>query len=259
MSKILKAPYISIDKENKINIEPPVFNYEAITGIDYDDDDYGDDDEPIYVDDSAELTEETILENARLEAEKIINDARQMAEQIIEDAKTKAMADVENAIEQGKSEGYEQGYTDGMNQAEEMLMEAQGIYEDSVAQRDEMINSAEPDLIELVINIVHKILSSSIKINPQVIINLIKQGISKTTITGNVFIHVSKEDYDYTIENKFSILTMIDGSTKLEIIKDFSLNKGDCIIETPFGNIDCSLEQQFQDLKQNLYYILKNG
>lgn len=252
MSKILKASYISVDNDNKINIQTPVFNYEEFRI--YDDDD---EDEPIYVDDG-EVTEENILANARIRAEQIIGEAKSVAEQMVEEARLKIKSDRQIAIEQGKAEGYDIGYNDGMNQAEEMLTEAQVIYEEAVTQKEDMINSVEPDLINLIIDIVHKILSDSVKINPQVVINLIKQGISKTTITGDVFIHVSELDYDSIVEAKFKIIAMTDGNTKLEIIKDFSLNKGDCIIETPFGNIDCSLEQQFEYLKQSLYYILKN-
>jgi flagellar biosynthesis/type III secretory pathway protein FliH len=42
-------------------------------------------------------------------------------------------------------------------------------------------------------------------------------------------------------------------------VKDLSLNPTDCIIETPYGNIDCSLERQMQDLIENLYYIYEQN
>ena len=114
-------------------------------------------------------------------------------------------------------------------------------------------------MVDLMINVIDKILCKALDLDKSVILNLVRQGFSQTTVTGNVFVRVSDDDYDSVNENKDEIFNMIDSNVKLELIKDMTLGKGDCIIETPFGNIDCGLKQQFEGLKNSLYYVLENG
>ena len=81
---------------------------------------------------------------------------------------------------------------------------------------------------------------------------------SQTKIMGDIFIHVSADDYESAINDKDDIVSSREGSVNIEIIKDLSMNVGDCLIETPFGNIDCGIDQQLKEVKSNLYYILEN-
>jgi flagellar assembly protein FliH len=72
-----------------------------------------------------------------------------------------------------------------------------------------------------------------------------------------IFIHVSKQEYYIVVENLSQLIEATSNSA-IEVIKDLSLNKGDCIIETPFGNVDSSFDMQFEAIKNDLIYILEN-
>jgi len=42
------------------------------------------------------------------------------------------------------------------------------------------------------------------------------------------------------------------------VIKDNSVNQFECFIETPYGNISTSLENQLDNVKDNLEEMIKN-
>ncbi|MCL2699868.1 MAG: FliH/SctL family protein, partial [Defluviitaleaceae bacterium] len=87
---------------------------------------------------------------------------------------------------------------------------------------------------------------------------IIRKGFSESKMSGDITIRVSDADYEATYESREEIQQYADAGAKLEILKDPSLTQGDCIIETPFGAIDCSLDQQSESLKKNLYFISEN-
>lgn len=259
MSKILKAPSIIIDNENKINIDVPTFSKDINLDFDYSLEENESLDEDNYIDEKDSIDEEIILANAKNKADNIIKEAELEAEKIIEEAKIEAENIKMETFEESKKNGYNIGLEEAYAEVEGMKNATENEYNEALKQREIIIDSIEEDMVNLMEKILNKILGDSVNINPKVILSLIKQGLSKNTVSGDVFIHISKDDYDCALEEKETIISFTDGNTNIELIKDFSLNKGDCIIETPFGNIDCSLDQQFQNLKDNLYYILENG
>jgi flagellar assembly protein FliH len=204
-----------------------------------------------------ELSENIII-NATRKSEAMIKEALKEAEEIVREAKEQASRDVDSILAQSREQGYKEGLDNAEYEAGQIRAEADAVLQDAVRERQQMQASLEPEMVDLIIRVLSKLLDDTVKINPQIIMNLIKQGMASSTITGDVSVHVSQYDYETVTENKDEILALADGSVKLEIIKDLSLNQMDCVIETAFGSIDCSLGQKFESLRDNLTYIL-NG
>ncbi len=256
MSRVIKSPYVFFDSNNKVELElispvepPPEFDDSEFTEISLADF------EPVEVQSPEELAEE-ILSKARAEAEEIVNHARQEAQDIY-NVNMQMINEKAKAIEQQSREmGREEGYNQGLAEAEGIKNDAEQVLQQAYAEREELINATEPQLVELIINIIGKLLPEIAELNPQVILNLIKQGLAGSSVVSEIVIHVSKDDYDYVADNKEAILMMLDTQSKLDVVMDLNLSKSDCIIETPFGNIDCSLDSQYSELIDSLYHIL---
>jgi len=203
------------------------------------------------------------------QAENIINTAREEAEQIILDAQAAGVAEQEAlrlaakseiAIlqEQAKNDGYQEGITAATREGDEIRAQARQALVQAEADCVAMKEALEPEMVELLINISNKLFNNAIKLNPSVILSLVRMGMQNATLTGNVKVFVSASDFEEVTLRKDELTALTDGSVKLEIIKDMSLNAMDCIIETPYGSIDASFGQQFDALKQNITYLL-NG
>jgi flagellar assembly protein FliH len=225
--------------------------------------------DPIAYDETAEpeaervLTPEeqaaNILEAAKREAEAIVNDAK--AAGIAEQAalRNAAKSDIQVQLEQAKSQGYQEGITIATREGDGIRAQARQVLADAEAEHMAMRAKLEPEMVGLLLRILDKLVGSAVALNPDIILYLVRAGIQNTTITGDVVIYVSPDDHENVTAKKNEIMALTDGSVKLEIKKDLSLNAMDCVIETPFGNIDCSLGQQYEALRQNITYLLNSS
>lgn len=264
MSKIIKFNSVIVDKENKFNIDIPVF--ENVTFDEKETDGLREFNEVTESDeinadeiDSEKNKPEDIIESANIKADEIISNARAEAESIINEAKKKALREAENIKDTARNEGYNDGKRQAAVETDAKRREAESLLADAKNQKEEMIRNAEPELIEFTYKVICKVLNDSKIINKDVINCIIKKGLSQTKTTGDIFIHISADDFDTVINNKADIDANTEGSSNVEIIRDLTMNSGDCLIETPFGNIDCGIDQQLKEVKNNLYYILENG
>lgn len=263
MSKIIKYNNLTID-ENKINIEVPTFNEINHQNIDdentFDEFDENEGFETDGLVDEEEIIDnpEDIIENAKAEAEEIINSAKLEAEEIVAKAEADANNLKEEIISDAKDEGYQSGLNQAMEETQQKKEEAEKILSDARKEKEELLSSAEPEIIELVNNVINKLVNNAKIINKDVIKCVIRKGLSQTKIMGDIFIHVSSDDFEAVTEAKEEIMAEVDGNANIEIVKDLSLNAGDCLIETPFGNIDCGISQQLEEVKNSLNYILEN-
>lgn len=204
-------------------------------------------------------TEDDVLNNARNEAEVILSEAKGNARIILEEAKREASVIKVTTEDQARKEGYEKGYNEGVLSAEQIRKSASDELESAQFEKQEMLAKVEPEVVELIVSIVDKLLPKVAKFNRGTVVNLIKQGLEGATIKSSVTVHVSKEDYETTVAQKDEIAESLETSVTLEIVADPALMANDCIIETAFGNIDCSLDAQYNTLRENLYYILENN
>jgi flagellar assembly protein FliH len=242
LSKILKSQDITFDKDNKILIDVnPAFQYEDKE-----------------TESGFEAVDEPLKETPEQQVEKIIKSAQLEADEIIRNAKEKAEQEAEAIADQA----YEQGYQEGMDLAsaegDAIKAQAQKVLLDAQEERKVILNKIESEIIDLIIRITGKLINDTVQLHPDLIVTLIKQGFSGSNLNGEVFVHVAPQDYETVAEHKDELLALTDSSTRLEITNDPSLKSMDCIIETPFGNVDCSLNQGYEALVQNLKFILNN-
>ncbi|MDR0273578.1 MAG: hypothetical protein LBI27_09715 [Clostridiales bacterium] len=248
--QILKPAMVNLDTENKIVIETgsaPIVNI-------YDDDVT----ETVDIKRDAEKAAARIIRHAERQAEEIISNSRMAAIEEKELLLKSAQDETERVISEARDMGYKNGMDTATREGDALKAQAQQILDDAIAEREAMQNNLEPEIVEMIIGITEKLLGNIADVNPAIIVNLVKQGFASSQISGNITVHVSADDFEAVKKNKDELLAHTDGSVKLTITKDLSLSPLDCIIETPFGDIDCSLGQQFESLRANLTYILNN-
>ena len=250
-NRVLKAGTVNVDQDNKVVIDAGQSS-EQLSGTE-DNKAYEPNKEA-----QAQSAAKRIIRQAEQQAEEIVSSARASSAQEQVVIRQNAEAEAARLLSESRDMGYKDGMNTATREGDAIKAEAQQVLESAIAERKAMQESLEPEIVELVIGITDKLLNKTMAINPAIITNLIKQGLTSAVITGDVIIYVSPQDLEQVLEHKDELMAHADGSVKLEIVKDLSLNPMDCVIETPFGDIDCSLGQQFESLKANLSYILNN-
>ena len=258
MARIYKAHSINLDARNKVEIgparaEPPADEIKPDNSA---------------ADIAAAIAAEASQQHARNQAKDVLSSAakeasvtlakaQEEAERIIREATLSTEQDRANVLLDAEKRGYAEGHEKGAAEAEALIAKANSIMNETNVARQEAIKALEPELVELIIRIVRKLISDSMQLKPQVVLHLIRQGLAQSSFTGDVTLRVSKHDYDHVVANKALLLESVEGGAELDVLKDFSLNSGDCVIETPFGVIDSSLDMQFEEIRESLRLILE--
>lgn len=252
MSRIFKKNDIQVDTENKVFIKSQDKEKKTVTTENI---------EKVTPQKATYLASE-ILEKANLEANEIIDKAYIKKQQILNEANEQEKEVYEKARKLGYDDGYNEGYDIGVVTAESSLDDLKQQANDELIQieitKENLTYSVENDMVDLVNDIVKKLTYDALDLNPDLLAVLVKRGISNATIQDKVSIKVSEFDYDTVVENKEKFTKLIDSSKEIEILKDFSLRKNDCLLETEFGNIDCGLDQELTSIKESLYFILND-
>jgi len=242
LSKIFKAAGIRLDTENTVTIDVPRFDQNAAESP---------------AANAATRTQseyDRILNQAQSEGARIIREAHVNAAQMREKAEAERERLREETYAKAHEEGFDEGYGKGAAEADLLKAEAHRLHEETLAEQKRTYAAIEPDMVDLTLSIVKKLLGDVADIHPQVIANLIRQGIAESTSTGALVIRISREDYETVAADKDALTAAAEGAD-IELVRDLSLAKSDCIIETVYGNIDCSLDRQYEAVKQNLRYI----
>jgi len=207
--------------------------------------------------------------DANKEYDRIIKEAHEMYSKIIEEANDEAkriadekLVEIENLKQNEMQKAYEQGFKQGLEDARrktsDIIKEAADIVIYLNKRKEAIFKEAEEEIVELVLNLVKKIIGDEIQQNKDTIISQIKIALEKCTYRNKVTIRVSSEDYPNVLVNKDIIESLVEGISELEIIEDKFLKKGDCIVDTPSGEVNSSIELQIEQLQKAFYFALRN-
>lgn len=142
----------------------------------------------------AEQARKQMLKDAQEFAEGQVRNASQEAENIVESARNEAeewwrqrREQDEHLIEAIKAEAFQQGYQEGVTQAEqdmvqklaEMMEEARNVLQEAYRGRDVIIQEAEPFLVELSCSIAEKIVDKQLTVEPQFALDLIRKNLAR--------------------------------------------------------------------------------
>jgi len=63
---------------------------------------------------------------------------------------------------------------------------------------------------------------------------------------------VNLEDVELTTEHVKDFMRMVDNVQSVTVVEDSTVDKGGCIIETDFGEIDARISSQLQEIEEKI-------
>ncbi|MBE8951601.1 MAG: flagellar assembly protein FliH [Quinella sp. 1Q7] len=212
-------------------------------------------------------------EEIKNQARKIRNDARAQADKLIADTKRESEELLKTVREEAQKSGYDDGYKDGKadgikdgkDHIEDELAEivrkanddAQKTIQDAKEQTAEYFIRAEDDVVKVVMLAIEKILPQHFLDVPQVILPVVREAIKHVRDQKEIKIHVEPYSYDLILMARSEFQSMLtDGTAIIEIVSDEALKPGDCVIETPNGDVDARLSTQLNLMKSAIQSVL---
>jgi len=185
---------------------------------------------------SVKAQRDAILKSALIEAGKVLKNA-----------KTEAQAIYRDAMRQGIDKGFREGYSNGEKQAvenekihvEQLKALCRRLEEEQAGQ----IERLNRESVDIAIKLASKILGMELDRNDEAFINLYKNAALRLGETSEATLKVGPRGYEIACRYEKELRKCISGLEKLDI-ELIEGGDGTCIIETPVGNVDASVEVQ---------------
>ena len=196
------------------------------------------------------------VDDAKAEAKRIVEEAQERAVRIEEEAKKKVVAYISEAKKKAVSEGREEGFRKGEDEAKRLVERLHIILNAAIDKRKKIIDSTERQLINLVLLISKKVVKVISEKARTVVIANVREALKKVSRDTEVTIKVNTKDLEITTKHKNSFIKQIESLENVTVEEDSRVDPGGCIIETSFGDIDARIQKQLALLEERIRELL---
>ncbi|MCL2125766.1 MAG: FliH/SctL family protein [Oscillospiraceae bacterium] len=203
--------------------------------------------------------------NAMTVAQETINKAKIAAEKMIEDARDEVAAMLLAAREQAEEDrrcAWQEGYTEGAEEGRRVTNEEYNtkcckddemlkrVLDELYAERELTYGRLEDEVISLTLDIVKKIIKPAEDILGDVYESLIRNALKQIAPEGKIIIRVSPTEYERYFSSGSAVFELDRGVTvTASILRDTSLEEGDCIIDTEEETVSAGIDTQLKYIK----------
>ena len=197
-----------------------------------------------------------IRQEAEDQAQVILAESRQKAADLESDIKQRVTQTEREAYERGYADGHAKGYGEGRAEVERLVESLHSIITKAIEKRNEIIEEAETQIINLVLLIVKKVIKVISENQKNVVINNVVQALRKLKSRGDVVIRVNLADLELTSEHVKDFMKMVENVKSITVLEDSSVDRGGCIIETDFGQIDARISSQLHEIEERILELM---
>ncbi len=195
---------------------------------------------------------QVLKKKAEDEAEMLVSDAKTNAEELTEKVESE-LADIKKrAEEEGYESGRETGYEEGKVEVERLVQQLHSIIDKTIEKRNDIIDESETQVINLVIMIAKKVVKVISENQKNVVVNNVIQALRKLKSRGEVLIKVNLADVELTSEHIKDFMRMVENIRSVTVVEDSTVDRGGCIIETDFGEIDARISSQLHEIEEKI-------
>jgi flagellar assembly protein FliH len=193
-----------------------------------------------------------IRQEAEDEAKRIVEEAKNKAQELEAEIQSKVDRQEKEAFAKGHAEGREEGFQEGRGEVERLVESLQKIVSAAIEKRNEIIQESETQVINLVLLIAKKVIKVISENQRNVVINNVVQALRKLKSRGDVVIRVNLADVELTSEHINDFMKMVENVKSVTVLEDSSVDRGGCIIETDFGQIDARISSQLHEIEEKI-------
>jgi len=195
---------------------------------------------------------QVLMRRADEESKTIIEDAKNKSKEMEDEVRKTLDGELKAARDKGREEGKEAGYAEGKAEVERLIARTQTMLERAQDKRGEILAETEKEIIDLVLMIARKVIKVISENQENVIISNVVQALRKVKSKGTCLIRVNMDDLALATEHKQDFIKLVEGAKDIQILEDTTVDKGGCIIETDFGEIDARISSQLAELENKI-------
>lgn len=200
--------------------------------------------------------EKEIILNGQQRAQEIIEEAQAQALELIENAKNEALAQVDEITQQAHAEGFEAGRQEGLEnitqELQDKIVAVNDFAKSNFELKGNIIKSAHLDIINLVVEIAHKVCSKSLELDDNILKEITLSAIRALKDKENITITVNPEMAEKIYAVSEELKELIPQLSSIKIVEDNSVSPDGTIVESPLSRVDCRIKSQINEISDKL-------
>ena len=200
----------------------------------------------------AESKEEEKARLAKEEAERILSEAKAKADAILNDAQTQKAELLEQAKEEGRTRGYDEGKAKADAEEQEMQRHLQQLEESLNTDYRNKLQHMEQQVVEVVVHVFEKVFHIQFDDKTEFLLSLVSDAIMGIEGSKDFRIRVAEVNFEFMENHRHELEERVGEDISLEMIADPMLEENQCMIETDSGIFNCSLGVQLENLIKDL-------
>ena len=177
---------------------------------------------------------------------------RKEAESILQEARKKIDLLEQEAYEKGFAQGEKDGLELGGKKAIKVVENIENILIEINHLKNDIIERYEKEILELIFSIAEKITHRRINLDEKAIKGTVLDALHLASDKSNVLFRINPEDFDIIEKLRPEFLARFKELKSIIVTSDPSVTRGGCFLETPYGDIDASIETQLEKIHQSL-------
>ena len=227
----------------------------------------------------AEEFAETIREGAKLHKAELLKQIEEQANdtdrihqktvaenQAAEQQRKQLLSETEAKVQQIKDDAYKEGFEAGSikgmqqryDEVEPLAQQVNKILEQVDSLRKVVRFQAEEELVKLALQISKNIVAEEIKLNQDVIKNIVQAALHETEVQGKIYLYLHPDDYEFLQKSKTELERYLSEEQNLVIRKNPGMPLGSIKVESDEEIISRSIEEQFKLIEENLNEQIEN-
>jgi len=194
-------------------------------------------------------------QEAEEEAARIVAEAEKRVAELESTARERVEAAEAAAAKKGRDEGREAGYSEGKAEAERLVGRLHVILDRAMDKRAEILQETETQVVELVLLVAKKVVKVISENQKSVVVQNISQALRKLKTKSDVIIRVNLADLELSTEHVKDFVQLAENAKKITVVEDTTVDKGGCVIETDFGEIDARIASQLNELEEKILEV----
>ncbi len=196
-----------------------------------------------------------LRQEAEEEAGRVVGDAERRVAELEATAAAKLDAAEREASKRGREEGREEGFREGRAEVQRLVDRLHVVLERAMTKRGEILDEAEAQVVELVLLISKKVVKVISENQKSVVVQNIAQALRKLKTKSDVIIRVNLADLELATEHIKDFVQLTENAKKVQVIEDTTIDRGGCVIETDFGEIDARIASQLRELEEKILEV----
>ncbi|NNU86014.1 flagellar assembly protein FliH [Geobacillus sp. MR] len=169
----------------------------------------------------------------------------------------------ERLMQEARTQGYEDGYAAGRDEAlsehREWIEQARRVAERANDEFYARLESATDMMLEVALKAAERIIGVTLENDRNAFLPLVRQVLQEVRRQTEVIVYVHPHCYEAVIGQQELLKSVFPHHVELFVYPDDALPEYGCLVETPFGRIDASVDTQLEQLREALYRRLKEG